>query len=566
VIHTTLIRRLSTLFVLLIAFGIRGNDLYVSPNGTPQGPGTMTEPYDLVTALSGGVGQAGATFWLSGGDYVIGHIDTKIAGTPGQPLTFRQMPGERARVDGSLTIWDSIGYVVLRDFELHNSDTNRLSAQTGVGFDPTDIRLYPGISSYAPNLSFINLIVHDQTRHGFYISQVSSNNLIYGCVVYNNGWASPDNAEGHGIYAQGAEGTKEISDTLVFNNSGVNMHIYDNTTNGKLAGLTMDGNVAFNAGALQQVRAYRDWIVGVDAPAISADRIVLKNNMGYYPPTSGASEEVEIGREGINGSVALLNNYLPQGLLMNNWTIAAVAGNLFASQTANHILSLNQARLPLAAAWNGNSYSGSGPIGDFVRDSAKHGFQDWQSATGYDKNSTYVPENLSGMKVFVRSNRYEAGRANIIVYDWDNQSSVPVDVSSVLTPGAAYEVRNAQDFFAPPVLSGIFDGNPLYLPMTGLTVAAPNGPLLTPPPTGPTFNVFVLLPRSVRLQASAVGRQAEFSWPMNSGNWVLQSTTSLSTDSAWTDVTDAPAILGDRYVVTQTAFENFRFYRLRAAP
>ena len=91
-------------------------------------------------------------------------------------------------------------------------------------------------------------------------------------------------------------------------------------------GITLDGNVAFNAGALQAVRSYRDWIVGVDAPAVSADGIILKNNMGYYPPTSAAYREVQIGRDGVNGSVALLNNYLPQELVMNNWTIAAVAG------------------------------------------------------------------------------------------------------------------------------------------------------------------------------------------------------------------------------------------------
>jgi len=526
----------------------------------------MAQPYDLATALSGQVGQPGDTFWLSGGNYLIGHIDTQIEGAPGQPITFRQLPGERARIDGSLTFYQSTGNVVLRDFELYSSDTNRLSVQTGVGFAPTDIKIIPGIASYVPDMSFINLIVHDQTRHGFYIGPYASRNLVYGCLVYNNGWASTDNAEGHSFYVQGNRGTREISDNLAFNASGANFHIYENATNARLVGITLDGNVAFNAGALQAVRSYRDWIVGVDAPAVNADGIILKNNMGYYPPASAAYREVQIGRDGVNGSVALLNNYLPQELVMNNWTIAAVAGNLFASQPANYIVSLNQTQVPLATAWNDNSYAGSGPRGDFLHNSAEQGFQDWQRSTGYDSHSAYAAVNLSGTKVFVRPNRYEAGRANIIVYNWDKSNSVPVDVSSVLATNAAYEVRNAQDFFAPPVLSGVFDGNPLNLPMTGLTVAVPNGPLLTPPRTGPTFNVFVLLPRSVRLEVNAVAHQAQLSWPTNSGNWVLQYSTSLLTDGTWTDVTDAPAVLGDRYVLTQTTFENSRFYRLRAAP
>ena len=55
----------------------------------------------------------------------------------------------------------------------------------------------------------------------------------------------------------------------------------------------------------------------------------------------------------------------------------------------------------------------------------------------------------------------------------------------------AYEIRNAQDYFGPPVASGIYDGGPVSVPMTGLTVAAPVG-WPAPAPTGPEFNVFVL--------------------------------------------------------------------------
>jgi len=563
--HVEFIVRLLFLCFLLLPLLARGSDWYVAPNGTAAGPGTMEQPYDLATALSGDVGQPGDTFWLSGGDYVIGHVDTKIAGAPGQPITFRQMPGEWAHIDGSLTFFQSTGYVVLRDFELYSSDTNRLSAQTGVGFNPTDIRIIPGIASYVSDMSFINLVVHDQTRHGFYIGGEATRNLVYGCLVYNNGWAAPDNAEGHSFYVQSNNGTRQIEDNVAFNSSGANFHIYDDVSGMRLQGITLDGNVAFNAGALQQVRTYRDWVVGVDAPALSADRIILKNNMGYYPPTSSAFREVQIGRDGVNGSVALLNNYLPLGLMMNNWTIAAVAGNVFAVQSANYIVRLNQTQVPLASAWNDNNYSRSTAGVDFLGNSTEYGFYDWQSATGYDNHSTYNVVNPSGTRVFVRPNRYEPGRANIVVYNWDNLSEVSVDLRSALAPGAAYEVRNAQDFFAAPVLSGVFDGQPLPLPMEGLTVAAPKGPLLTPPPTGRTFNVFVLLPRLVRLQAVTANGQPQVFWPTNSGKWVLQFKDSLSSNGAWTDDANIPLVIGAQNVVTNLDSQGTRFYRLRAA-
>src|SRR2546423_13151804 len=95
--------RLSALCVLLAAFGIQGADLYVSTNGTASGDGTMAQPYDLATALSGEVGQPGDTFWLREGNYTLGHIDTTIEGGPGNPITFRQMAGVRARMDGFIT-------------------------------------------------------------------------------------------------------------------------------------------------------------------------------------------------------------------------------------------------------------------------------------------------------------------------------------------------------------------------------------------------------------------------------------------------------------------------------
>jgi hypothetical protein len=454
----------------------------------------------------------------------------------------------------------------LRDFELYSSDTNRASAQTGVGFDVTDIRIIPGIASYAPNLTFINLIVHDQTRHGFYISPFSSNNLVYGCVVYNNGWFSPDNAEGHGLYVKETNGPTEISDTLVFNNSGANMHVYENTSEQRLVGVTLDGNVAFNAGAIQNVRAYRDWIVGADTPAIGADKMLLKNNMGYFPPGSAGYEHVLIGRQGINGTVTLLNNYWPQGLSMHNWTVATVASNFFAAPGTNWIVTLDQTQVSLAeVSWDRNHYLRSATGKDFVRNSTEYNFPGWQSATGYDQNSSYAVGSPSGTRVFVRPNRYQPGRANIVVYNWDNLDTVAVDIGSVLPSGAAYEVRNAQDFSGAPVLSGVFDGQPLELPMRSLSVAAPNGPLLTPPPTGPTFNVFILLPRLVRLEIAAAADGPQLSWPTNSGTWQLQFTESLSADTSWVNDTTTPSVEGHRYVVTSSFSDRTRFYRLQAA-
>ena len=213
---------LSACGLILGSVTIPAADLYVAPNGTSSGPGTQSQPYDLVTALSGAVGQAGDTFWLRGGVHSIGHVDTQIHGASGRPITFRQMPGEHAAVVGSFTVWGNASYVVFRDFEFYSGDTRRLSSQSGAGFSPPDLpNFIVAIQSYAPNISFINLVVHDAVRSAIYTSHDAVNSLIYGCIVYNSGWVSPDNAEGHSYYLQGSG---EISDNMAFNSAGANFH------------------------------------------------------------------------------------------------------------------------------------------------------------------------------------------------------------------------------------------------------------------------------------------------------------------------------------------------------
>lgn len=100
----------------------------------------------------------------------------------------------------------------------------------------------------------------------------------------------------------------------------------------------------------------------------------------------------------------------------------------------------------------------------------------------------------SGLQVFVRPNAYEAGRANIVVYNWGGAGSASADVSGVLRSGDTYEVREAQNFYGGPVLSGTYSGGSLSLPMSPVTPAAVIGrSSSTPISTGTVFHVFVLI-------------------------------------------------------------------------
>jgi hypothetical protein len=104
-----------------------------------------------------------------------------------------------------------------------------------------------------------------------------------------------------------------------------------------------------------------------------------------------------------------------------------------------------------------------------------------------------LPQRPAGAHIFIRPNQYEAGRANIAIYNWGLKSVVDVDVSSILPIGARYEVRNAQSYFAQPVASGIYGGGSIPFSMAGVPPAAPIGDrAVQPATTGPEFDVFIL--------------------------------------------------------------------------
>jgi hypothetical protein len=117
-------------------------------------------------------------------------------------------------------------------------------------------------------------------------------------------------------------------------------------------------------------------------------------------------------------------------------------------------------------------------------------YQQWQ-ASGYDQATSYETNAPTWTRVFVRPNRYESGRAHIIVYNFDSKKKVSVDLSSVFSVGDNYEIRDAQNYGGAPVASGTYNGEPIQLSLAERTSPAPLGFNFTPRHMGPEFSVFV---------------------------------------------------------------------------
>src|ERR1700675_4665284 len=95
--------RLSSILNVLAAFALASRasatSFYVAPNGSPAGTGSLSNPWDLRTALNQPSSvHPGDTIWLRGGTYS-GAFESFLTGSLPSPIVLRSYPGEFARLD-----------------------------------------------------------------------------------------------------------------------------------------------------------------------------------------------------------------------------------------------------------------------------------------------------------------------------------------------------------------------------------------------------------------------------------------------------------------------------------
>jgi hypothetical protein len=431
-------------------------------------------------------------------------------------------------IEDALTINGS--YTIYRDFEVMHSDPNRVYSGDVIGDHVLPYR-GEGLAVYGHHTKFINLILHDN-REGIGFWHTATDSEIYGCIIFNNGIVDGVRGHGHGIYMQNQTGTKRIVDNLSFNNFATGMKGYgqDNYANG----LYFEGNASFNNGSPSAVPSnqagynsgHRFVNLFVGTTTFPTNQVTVVNNYLYH----SAGTMSELGNLGLgyetsgNTNLVVQGNYVMGGhmaMTVDGWLDAQVTGNtlyttaLPAGSGATEVMASVHTSAPQNHNWNNNTYfdmatQQNGVSYTFAFNSATNRFgnlrlaytdsgsstnKGWKQWTGYDGSSSYSMSKPTGQKVVVRANQYEPGRAHIIVYNWSLTKKVDVDLSSVLQPGQAYEIRNVQNYFAPPLLTGTYIGGSIQLPMNGLTVAAPIGLGYTPQSTAPEFAVFVVIKR-----------------------------------------------------------------------
>lgn len=454
---------LSLMWLLAASTCASAAEFYASPQGQTSGNGSIGSPWDLQTALNHpAVVKPGDTIWLRGGVYTAPDgewivFKSKLNGGYNNPITVRQYPGERASIEGALSQFTG-GWVNYWGFEIRNSYPVRTTSQYGPW--PTAFQVYlpngrglemcvSGIDLRAPNVKLINLVIHDNIGGGIGINTSAQNAEVYGCLSYYNGWQGGDRAHGHGIYAQSADpGRVTVAESVFYGNYALGFQASGSGDSPTTDNFSLENNAVFLNGILARSHQ-QNMLLGAYAGA--SKNPVIISNIVY--DTMGSSSDSYLGYSGGMLNAKITGNYFGTSAMFSSYRPGmTLTGNTFLGGT----LLLDKTAYP------NNNYSTARPTANFIK---------------------------------ISPNKYETGRANISVFNWQNLPSVSVNLSSVLPVGTKYEIRNAQNFYGSPVVTGTYDGGNVSLPMTGLTVAKPAG-AAAPASTAPTFNAFVVLPTS----------------------------------------------------------------------
>lgn len=459
---------------LTLAGEARANNFYVSPSGSPSNTGSISSPWDIVTGLNNSTVRPGDTVWLRNGTYGTGDLTilySSLSGMANLPIYVRQYPGERATIDGGLGIEGN--YVWYWDFEVDNDNWAfpRVTSDTGSfpGGKPSDAIFFnPG----ATGNKIINMIIHD-AADGIADEQEAVGTEDYGNLTYNNGWNAPDRGHGHGLYLQNGSSTvKYVTNNINYNSFDIGIQGYGSA--GPVEYMDLNGNVSFNAGLPAGHRVDNIAFEGGGGPEMG----ILVANGVFYNPLNATSENTGYNEfDGPGVDLTLENNYwigaTPTGyttLQLENYQTLVFTGNTVVGPITFSNIPTN--------TWSGNTYYNSAP------------------PSGLDPNSPIYNTNPAGVQVIVQPNKYEPGRANIIVMNWAQNPTVTVNISSSgLQAGEQFEVVDAQNFWGPPVLAGTWDGmSPIQLPMILTQVSPITMGFPTPAHTSAEFNVFILVP------------------------------------------------------------------------
>lgn len=517
-------------FVLGCTNDAEARQFFVATNGSPNNPGTYTQPWALDTAFRMPASRltGGDTVWIRGGRYN-GTFVLDADGTAAKPLVYQAYPGERVVLDSYTGINNSVvtlefngNYVWLVNLEIENTSPTRISNGSTIT-TATDLHQSTGMQIYGNSVKIINCKVHDVPGVGLGYWSTALNAEVYGCFLYNNGISALDRGHGPAIYTQNGDGAqpKAVRNSFLFNGFSIGVQFYSSATANKLKGLIIDSCTIFNMGSLTrpaQARR-RNIVAGAETSgrtnatpgATRVSDLYIHDNVLFRDTADNIEqrywkywdfrENTELGYQDellSDSFVSFQRNHLygdPLPLKMHQWDTGVFKHNHLFSYKANNDGVRNVIELATAARpfsnWDSNIYrtnepSYNSPFSDLT-------FNKWKDSFNIDQNSSFVNGPFTEQYAFVRRNKYSPNSYYITVMNYAQLDSMLINYNFDEHNGMKFSLYDVQRSLYVPLSKGMYTGNAFKLPMK-LTEVAPTLGITPMPPkhTSAALGTFVL--------------------------------------------------------------------------
>ena len=313
------------------------------------------------------------------------------------------------------------------NLEATSTDTNRGNITERY----PDVEAKSGIAVFGAHTNIFNCLTYDNIGGGIDFWKTAVDSTLHGNIIYNNGFAHSGRGASHGVYTQNTTGYKHLTNNIVFFGFQTGLHPYS-TGAAPINNFTIENNVWFLAGASDPRDSQQKTNLIIYTKS-GVKNLLVKNNKGYSQVNRGAS----ITSDDVSGSAQLIDNYLVERLeVYDKWDQFDLSGNtIYGNIDQNPDNIINDL--------SGNTFETSRPT--------------------------------SGNKIFVDANGIDPRRGRVVIYNYDNADSVDVDLSSILKKGEAYRIHSVMGLFQEALLSGVYDGTLVSIPMGTIDPPQPNG-------------------------------------------------------------------------------------------
>lgn len=414
--------------------------------GKADNDGTKESPWDFYGVTQGQqFVEPDSVVWLLEGEY--SHPDNTadtivpykilISGSTNKPIHFRAENGNYnavkinsgvnlagnwlwlwdvemtyIRQDGEIKRYDELTGALVDDWRPHTNyppyyfNTSGYAELATVSTGRVEMNIE---KENVSNCKVINNRSH-KLGEGVSVWSTAANIEVYGNILYDNGWVDTNRGHGHGLYQQNITGTKRIlSDNIIAGNMGHGLQIYSSKVEAT-ENVDVIGNIFFAA---------RDGGRVNNNPAI-ANGIV----MGFIDSRNLYFNE----------------NYISSYSVLMPYAISA--GDLYAADghTRKYVTPANRQCHDniFYAAYNAEAF-------------------DCNTEASNTVYNYYGTNPLSEVKSYIRPNKYDGRRANLVVINPNAQDTVAISLGTFAKKGDKIMILNPLDMNV-PIEYGTYNG------------------------------------------------------------------------------------------------------------